>query len=75
MTLLQRDYSGDPWANTMLVALRLAMAEKDRPDHELDEPGAYFGSVDPDSGDTIIAPLTGRNVCEWAEALASVALR
>ncbi len=73
MTLLQRDYSGDPWANLTLVALKLAWP--DRTDRHLDEPGAYFGSVDPDSGDTVILPLDSRNVCEWAEALASVALR
>lgn len=72
MTLLRRDYSGDPWANLTLVALKLAWP--DREDRHLDEPGAYFGSIDPDSGGTIILPLTSGNVVEWAEALMERAL-
>ena len=59
--------------NLFLDCLRSAWP--DREDRELDEPGAYFGSIDPDTGYTIVVPLNGGNVCEWADALASVALR
>jgi hypothetical protein len=72
MTLLHRDYSGDPWANLTLVALKLAWP--DRSERHLDEPCAYFGSIDPDSGDTIIVPLHSGNVVEWVEAMAERAL-
>jgi hypothetical protein len=58
--------------NLTLDCLKLAWPE--RTERHLDEPCAYFGSIDPDSGATIIVPLTSGNVVEWAEALMERAL-